>query len=353
MLPEAQTNTHHTHTDTAVHQPVEQPPPPSEVLPSAPPTPPARTLDTLAARQAHREEPLPTVPQPLAPRGRLAMSIQQMTPAARWALGLGLAFVSGGAILFAPVVNAFSLPPVLTATALIVMGVIALAAGIVLSRWWALPALAVAAAAGGWVASWVNVQVSPGEQGGDMKAVFDLFAQFAIWGLGPLIAFLLAGVGIGRWRGMARWKAHALSADAAKVGRLVAAFSLVLAGGFLAARPISVAFMGEPEEEAWSLISRILVGILFASVLAGTCLLAGWLLHSWWGLVVAPVVYVGVAVLTSQLFGGVYNWSIWLVGFALYIVLPAVGMSAIGTIIGMHSVEGGGRQYPRAAQPAK
>ena len=323
MLPKTHPN---VHTDTAVRQPVEQKPPPSE--------------------------PLSTASEPIPPRGRLAMSILQMAPAARWALGLGLAFVSGVAILFAPFVNAFSLPPVLTATALIVMGVLALAAGIVLSRWRALPALAIAAAAGGWVASGLNVQVSSGEEGVDMKAVFDLFAQFAIFELVALIAFLLAGIGIGKWRGMARWKAHALSADAAKVGRWVAAFSLVIAGGFLATRPIGVAFMGEPEGEAWSVISRVLVGILFASVLAGTCLLAGWLLRSWWGLVLAPVVYVGVAALTSQLFGGVYNWSIWLLGFALYIVLPAAGMSAIGTIIGMYSAERDERQHPRSVQPA-
>lgn len=349
MLPEAHTT---AHPETAVRQPGAQKQPPSDPLSSAPPAPPPRTSDAREAREAQREEPLPTAPEPIPPRGRLAVSIQQMAPAARWALGLSLAFVSGVAILFAPFVNAFSLPPIMTATALIVMGVIALAAGIVLSRWRALPALAVAAAAGGWVASGVNIQMSPPEAGGGVKAVFDLFAQFAMFELVALIAFLLAGIGIGKWRGMARWKAHALSADAAKVGRWVAAVSLVIAGGFLAARPIGVAFMGEPEEEAWSIISRMLVGILFASVLAGTCLLASWLLRSWWGLALGTVVYVGVAALTSQLFGGVYNWSTWVVGFVIYIVLPAVGMSAIGTIIGMYSAERGGRQHPQVAGSA-
>ncbi len=81
----------------------------------------------------------------------------------------------------------------------------------------------------------------------------------------------------------------------------------------------------------------IVPGILYAIVLASTCLLAGWLLRSWWGLVVASLVYAGGAALVSLTFGGgTGDWPIWAVGFLLYIILPAIVMSAIGTAIGMH-----------------
>ena len=74
-----------------------------------------------------------------------------------------------------------------------------------------------------------------------------------------------------------------------------------------------------------------LLGILFAILFAMTCLLAGWLLRSWWGCVVVSIVYVGGAALAILLF---YPFS--LSNLMLYIVLPAVVMSVIGTVIGMH-----------------
>lgn len=77
------------------------------------------------------------------------------------------------------------------------------------------------------------------------------------------------------------------------------------------------------------------------------CLAAGWLLRSWWGFVLAPVVYAGVTFLTSIGFGGLggIDWAFWTRGFALYIVLPAVVMSAIGTSIGMYRARRGGQQH--------
>lgn len=66
---------------------------------------------------------------------------------------------------------------------------------------------------------------------------------------------------------------------------------------------------------AWFLIT----GMLTALVLAASCLLTGWLLRSWVGLMLAPVVYAGVAPLvlfaTTALpcFGG-GDWQVWPLG---------------------------------------
>jgi hypothetical protein len=78
-------------------------------------------------------------------------------------------------------------------------------------------------------------------------------------------------------------------------------------------------------------VFSILVSTLVAAVPALTCLVAGWLLHSWPGMIVAALVYVAASALM---------WMLAAVGdlvtaeFALYVVLPAVVLSAIGTIIG-------------------
>ncbi len=73
--------------------------------------------------------------------------------------------------------------------------------------------------------------------------------------------------------------------------------------------------------------------MLVAALPAVTCLVAGWLLRSWWGLVAAAVVYVAVGVPIWVLF--VSNFPL-PVEFVWYVVLPAVVMSAIGTAIGMY-----------------
>lgn len=78
-------------------------------------------------------------------------------------------------------------------------------------------------------------------------------------------------------------------------------------------------------------VFSILVATLVAAVPALTCLVAGWLLRSWPGMIVAALVYVAASALM---------WMLAAVGdlvtaeFALYVVLPAVVLSAIGTIIG-------------------
>jgi len=79
-------------------------------------------------------------------------------------------------------------------------------------------------------------------------------------------------------------------------------------------------------------VFSILVSTLVAAVPALTCLVAGWLVRSWSGMIVAALVYVAASVLM---------WMLAAVGdlvtaeFALYVVLPAVVLSPIGTFIGI------------------
>lgn len=77
---------------------------------------------------------------------------------------------------------------------------------------------------------------------------------------------------------------------------------------------------------------------LVAAVPALPCLLAGWLLRSWLGMVAAAVVYIAVSAVMWVLAigGGPSGMTFWTVGFALAVVLPAVVLAAIGTAIGMY-----------------
>ncbi|HEX9037393.1 MAG TPA: hypothetical protein VF808_10430 [Ktedonobacterales bacterium] len=75
--------------------------------------------------------------------------------------------------------------------------------------------------------------------------------------------------------------------------------------------------------------------VLSALVPAVTCLIAGWLLRSWWGGIATAVVYVAAsAVMWYWFVAG--PMSFLTVEFALAVVLPAVVMAAIGTAIGMY-----------------
>ncbi len=252
-----------------------------------------------------------------------------MPPAGRWTLGLALAFLSSFAFVLLS-----NIPSTVMAIPFIVMIGLALAAGYVLSSWWALLALIGASAAGGLVGSWVIVQMMPagsGEGLTGMAAAFVLFAFFAILELGPLIVLLLAGVCFGKLQGIALGQPHALSAGHARAIRWIAALGPVVAAGYLVT----------PFHNLYGIdvtpVLIILPIFLYATVLAATCLLAGWLLRSWWGLVVVPVVYVAVALGRLTSFGGgVSDWPTTIVMFVLVIVLPAVVMSAIGTAIGMY-----------------
>ena len=93
----------------------------------------------------------------------------------------------------------------------------------------------------------------------------------------------------------------------------------------------------------WSLVHGqpqkvVLSAFLLAFLPALTCLAAGSLLRSWSGLVVAPVVYVVVSALlwVPLVGGGPAGLTFLTIDFALYVVVPAVIMSALGTAIGMY-----------------
>lgn len=314
------------HPNLDEQQVTEQGETPGEPLLVAPPIPPT-------GMPAAREDAPPTATAPPAPPSRLAAGVQRLSPGGRWALGLGLAFLSGLTFLLSPYISGIGLFG--SAIAVVVMFLLALAAGFVLSNWWSVLALAVAAAAGGWAGGWVFVQLSPGgdvEGINGLQAVSVVFSIFALLTLVPLILFLLGGVGLGREQRLTLEPPHALSAREIQVSRWIAALAPVVAAGYFAP---TVGYIPGMQGDVVFTISAI----FYAVVLAASCLLAGWLLRSWWGLVVAPVAYAGVAILATLVlpwFGGGGDWGVWPVGFALYIVLPAIVMSAIGTAIGMY-----------------
>lgn len=343
MLPEV-----HANPDGAQGQP------PGEPEPSTPSTSPAspaadtrETPSAMGVTEARRETSLPAAPPPTPPQGRLATSVQQMSPGGRWVLGLGLAFLSSFALAIGEFFPSFifgagpaGINSVVAALTFVVTLMLALAAGIVLSSWRAVVALAFAAAAGGLVAAWVLIQVVPdGSAEGltGMNAVLVVFAFFAILNLVPNILFLLAGAGIGKLQGIALGQPHARSARDASVTRWIAALAPVI-GAAILARIVPGMFSMEATQGD---VATNFSGIFYAVVLAATCLLAGWLLHSWWGFVAAPLVYVGIVVFSSQMFGAGGGWT---GGLALYVVLPAVVMSAIGTAIGMYTAGHGGQR---------
>ena len=284
------------------------------------------------ASQVHIRKTWTAPPAP--PSRGLAASVQRMPPAWRWTLGLVLAFLSSAAFLLLSGIHPFTY-----ALALVVTFALALAAGFVLSSWWAALALAVASAVGGLAGSWLLVQLSPAgavEGLSGMSAVLVEFGFFALLQLGPFILFLLCGVGLGRLQGATLGHAGALSATEARVSRWIVALAAVIAGGFLTQylgnMPGLIAMQAVPGD-----VVGLFPGILSAIVLAATCLLAGWVLRSWWAVLVAPIVYAGVAVLETLALGGLGDWSLRMAaGYGLYIVLPALVMSAIGAAIGRY-----------------
>lgn len=82
----------------------------------------------------------------------------------------------------------------------------------------------------------------------------------------------------------------------------------------------------------YGIVNGNLLVLLLAALPALTCLAAGWLMRSWWGMVAASLVYIAVsAPLWHALSIGAPATT---PDFALYVVLPAVVMSLIGTTIG-------------------
>ena len=162
----------------------------AEMPPVAPPPRPPET---------QRAAPPPAAP-PKPPRDRFAASIHRMPRARRWALGLALAFLSGVAAALAIV---FVLPQSISVPMVIVAAVLALAAGYVLSTWWATLLLVVATAIGAAVTIWPTVMLTTGASISGvtgMDAVFAGFTWFAALGLLPLTVGLFVGNAIGWWR---------------------------------------------------------------------------------------------------------------------------------------------------------
>jgi hypothetical protein len=194
--------------------------------------PPAPDAGARESRQKVTPAGVPSAAAPTPPSARLAASIQRMPPAGRWTLGLALAFLSGFAFVLLSSIGSYNdLLPV----AFVVTFGLTLAAGFVLSSWWALLALAIATTAGIWVGNWVFVQMAPAgaiEGLSGMTAVLVGFL-FSLIVLVPLILLLLAGVGLGKQHGIALGQPHTLSAGEARVSRWIAAFAPVIAGGFL------------------------------------------------------------------------------------------------------------------------
>ena len=82
----------------------------------------------------------------------------------------------------------------------------------------------------------------------------------------------------------------------------------------------------------FGIVNGNMLVLLLAALPALTCLAAGWLMRSWWGMVAASLVYIAVsAPLWHALSIGAPATT---PDFALYVVLPAVVMSLIGTSIG-------------------
>jgi hypothetical protein len=286
---------------------------------------------TLPGSDAPPSDDAPTIPStvPTLPRGRLATTVRRAPPARRWALGAGLAIISGLVFVFPPFVAA---PPVVAALALVAAFALALAAGFPLGSWWAAPALVVATAVGAWVGGWVVSQVSPVGAVGGLSAmdVASVVLTYVLFGLALLTAFQLAGIGIGKLSGIGLGRPRALSPGEARVSRWLSALAPLVTTGFLAG------ITGVVYTQAG--VFGTLTGILYAFALASACALASWLLRPSRGWVVAPVGYVGVAALTLYLVGGLGGMSAFTMGFALYIVLPAIAMSAVGAAIGMSPI---------------
>jgi len=90
---------------------------------------------------------------------------------------------------------------------------------------------------------------------------------------------------------------------------------------------------------------NLLIGAVAAILPAVTCLVAAWLLRSWWGLVAIVVVYAGVSALIWGLFiVGPGDAQAWTVTYPLAVVLPGLVMAAIGAFIGRSSAGRGGQR---------
>ncbi len=282
----------------------------------------------------------PLEPPPIPPRGGMLTRIQGMPPGGRWALGLGLATLSAfvlwaltGAFLFS-----HSVAFVLTVA-------LALAAGVALPSWRAGIALAGAMLLGGALASIaaaIFVTDVEGQRG--VNAFLIELAFFALVDLAPLILLAFAGIGLGRLAGLTLGQTHALTPRATNISRWIAAIFPIVAAGVLATQIGNLPGMLGMQPTTGGAF-ELMPGIAYAVALSLTCLLAAWLLRSWLGFLVTVVAYVAATALILVLLNGGGTLMFVSLGFVLYILVPAVVMSAVGTLIGMLRARG-------ARQPA-
>ena len=177
--------------------PIAQEPPQSESPPARASQPPVvASNDT---NMTSREAP-PVAAPPRPPRDRFAAGVHRAPRGRRWALGLGLAFLSG---VLAALALAVALPQTISLPIVIAAIVLALAAGVVLSAWWATLLEVVATAVGAAMTIWLAVMLTPGasiEGLTGMSAVIAGYVWFAILRLLPLTVALFIGNAIGWWR---------------------------------------------------------------------------------------------------------------------------------------------------------
>lgn len=233
-----------------------------------------------------------------------------------WAAGAGLAFIAGLAFML-PLLHFDTYPETIEAEDTVVVYVLvcltALGSGFVSRSWLAVPALAAALCAGGWVAGILWDQVSP--MPGGVKG----FQAFLLSTLIPAAAFLLAGTALGARRRMAMDGRREQAIGGSTISQWAFAISLTIAGAFFA----GLSYTAAPAALATATV-------LLASV---ACLLAGIDLRSWAGLIVTPIIYVAVAVLVGYIWVGPGGSGS---GVGLFVTLPAVAMAAIGTAFGMY-----------------
>ena len=218
-----------------------------------------------------RDEPQPCGPSvasqpattPVLWAGDVRAETREPLSGWRLALGAGLAFIAGLTLLL-PLLylgTELAFEPVIV---LLAVCLVAVAAGYVSRSWWALPALAAALAAGGWVAGivWKQVAPSPASGAGYEAAYLYILALILL----PAAASLITGIALGRMRWKALEGGRAATAERSSPSQWALALSLPIAGGFFAGLYYFSA--------STSLFDATVV--LLASV---TCLLAGFVLR--------------------------------------------------------------------------
>lgn len=277
----------------------------------------------------------PTTPEreapPSPPHGGFGGFIQRMSPGGRWGLGLGMAFLSSAAYMTLRAIPFYG-----WAIGFLAAFALAIVAGVALASWRAGLALVGALAVGALTAGWVTVLLSPPgsiEGASGLSALLILLVFFAALEMIPLTLFIFSGVALGRAQGLTLGGPKVGTAGAETATRWFAGLGSVLAAALLSPGLGNLPGSLGMNSETGS-FTDLLPGMLYAIALASTCLLAGWVIRSWWGALASVVVYSAIAIGVASVTGPGGS-SLPLTGYALYILLPAVVMSALGMGIGM------------------